>query len=184
MGHWSDPIEIGFPELFSSLDRSGFPELADNEEGLCLHADNLSFESGLFACNLLLSFAFSRKFFGNFRRVGRAINIIIENADTGQCHRMNLEDPHKTYPSLAGDNHYSGSGVVHPGVKTAYREIPLTIELDNPGWGPHVFFRAVLQDHSSNILALNLFEEVSVCSFVDGKQISQKLSAENSESGG
>jgi len=182
MSHWSDPIDIDFPELFSSVDREGFPELSEGDEGLTLHADNLKYEDGVFSCNLLLSFAFSREFLSSFRRVGSAINILIENVDTGQCYKMNLDDPHKTYPIIAGDNFDPAIQTAPPGLKTSYREIPLTMVIENPGWGPHLFCRAVLQNHTSNIVALDVSDKVSIFCFVNGTPHSPSLSKEDSDS--
>jgi hypothetical protein len=181
MSLWNSPLEISFPELFLSLVREGFPELGEKDEGICLYADNLSYLDGIFSCQLLVTFAFGRKYFSSFNRMGKAINILIENADTGQSYQMNLDDPHKTYPENSGDNFNPDNAKNFDGIKTSYREIPLTIELDNPGWGPHLFIRAVLQDFTSNTLAVDFTEDVSISSFLDGKTHTLMLSEEESE---
>lgn len=181
MSQWSSPLEINFPELFSSQNRKGFPELAEEEEGICLYADNLSYEDSIFSCQLLVSFTFSRKFLCSFNRIGKAINLLIENADTGQCYQMNLDDPHKNYPAYSSDNFDPSIAKDLPGIKTSYRQIPLMIELENPGWGPHLFIRAILQNFTSNILALDFSDEVKISSFMDGEVHTVNLSEEESE---
>lgn len=181
MAQWNHPLEIDFPELFTSVDREGFPVLDDGEKGIRIYADNLSFEEDLFSCHLLVSFAFSRQFHSSFKRIAQAITLLIENADTGQYHHMNLIDPHKKYPSLDGDNFDSNSGNGFKGIKTSYREIPISMVISKPGWGPHLFIRAVLQDITSNVLAINFGNELEISSYLNGLAFSVQLSSSDDE---
>jgi len=167
MSQWNIPIEIDFPELYSFTDRFGFPVLPDWEEGIRIVADELNYEDNFFSCHLLMSFAFKRKFASSFQDIDQAINIIIENADTGQCHHMNLVDPHKKFKSLQGDNFKPEKSIEGDGILTQFCEIPFNLELNSPGWGPHLFIRSTLQKFTSNILAIDISEEVKLTSYLD-----------------
>ena len=115
MSQWSSPLKIETPELFSSINRKGFPTIASGEEGIRVYADKLNYQEGLFSCQLLISYAFARQFISSFKRPGQALIVLIENAETGQCHQMNLTDPHKRYPSLDGDNYSVDTAKPHKG---------------------------------------------------------------------
>jgi hypothetical protein len=179
MSLWNEPLELDFPELFSSMDRTGFPQVSDAEQGIRIYADNLSYEDNLLSCNLLITFSFKRAFATRFQRIGQALNVIVENADTGQSAFFNLNDPHKKYPSIKGDNLLSEPKSIKKGRKTSYREIPLTIELNNPGWGPHLFVRVALQAFVSNILAVDVSEEPRLSSYLNDEPYSVDLEDED-----
>lgn len=181
MAQWNHPLEIDFPQLFTSVDREGFPVLGDGEEGIRIFADNLNFEEDVFSCQLLVSFAFSRQFCCRFKRLAQAITILIENADTGQYHHMSLIDPHKIYPSLDGDNFNPSDQNRLTGIKTSYREIPISMAISNPDWGPHLFMRAVLQDITSNLLAFNFSNELEMSSYMNDQPFSVQLSSNDDE---
>jgi hypothetical protein len=170
MSQWDTPIEIDFPDLFSSIDRAGFPVLPDWEQGIRIYVDNLNYEDGLLYGHLLVSFAFKRQFLSGFQDIDQAINIIIENVESGQCHYMNLIDPHKKFPSMQGDNFNSINTSDGKGVMTSYCEIPFTMKLKNPGWGPSLFIRAILQKFTSNIIAIDCSEDLSLVSFLNNEE--------------
>jgi len=169
MGSWNSPLEIAFPELFSSLDRKGFVLLDSKQEGIRIYADKLEYQDGLLSGNLLLTFAFTREFYTSFQRIAKAIVVTIENADTGQCTAIKLIDPHKVYPGFNGDNYSPDKAHESQGIKTSYREIPFSLEVVQPGWGPHLFIRAQLQKFSSNTLALDVRDEIGLDSYMDAR---------------
>ena len=167
MGSWNSPLELDFPELFSSLDRKGFALLDSKQEGIRIYADKLEYQDGLLSGNLLLTYAFTRQFYTSYQRIAKAIVVTIENADTGQCTAIKLTDPHKVYPGFKGDNYSPDKAHESQGIKTSYREIPFGLEIVQPGWGPHLFIRAQLQKFSSNTLALNISDKVLLDSYMN-----------------
>lgn len=170
MARWNSPIEIDFPELFSSLDRKGFALLDSKQEGIRIYADELAYRYGQLSGNLLLTFAFARQFSTSFQRIEQAIVVTIENAETGQSEAIKLTDPHKVYPALEGRNYNPDKAHKSQGIKTSYREIPFSISMHQPGWGPHIFIRAQLQMFSSNTLALDISDEVILGSFLNAQE--------------
>ena len=94
---------------------------------------------------------------------------------------MNLTDPHKIYPSLDGDNFSVDAAKQHKELKTAYREIPLTIECDKPGWEPHLFIHVALQHFVSNILALDFKDEPVISCYMDSQPFSIDFLDEDDE---
>ena len=177
---WDEPMEVSFPALFTFAERSGFPELIDDTDGLRLNADNISYQDGVLSLELLVHYAFQRRFLQQYKRMTKAINIVIENADTGQCHHFNLLDPHKRYAAQAGPNFNSEIENKLPGKKISYCQIPLQIELNNPGWGPHLYIRATLPSYNSNILAFDLSKDVELSSFMNGNSYSLETILEDS----
>jgi len=169
---WDEPMAVNFPALFSAVERPGFDELYEDIDGLRINAENISYQDGYLSFELLVFYAFSREFVSSFKRMQKAINIIVEDADTGQCHHFNLLDPHKRYPVEAGPNFDSELTKPTPGKKISYRQIPLEIELSNPGWGPHLYVRATLQTYNSNILAIDISDSVNLVSFMNGQPYS------------
>jgi len=178
---WDEPIAVNFPKLFSAIERSGFDELYEDIDGLRLNADNIAYQDGCLSFELLVFYAFPREFVSSFRDMQKAINIIIENADTGQCHHFNLLDPHKRYPVEVGPNFDSELTKPTPGKKISYRQIPLEIELSNPGWGPHLYIRAALQSYNSNILAIDISDSVNLVSFMNGEPFSIESTLEEDD---
>ncbi len=163
------------------MDRKDFPVLTSGEEGLRIFADKLNYQDDIFSCQLMISYAFKRQFISQFKRLAQAIVVIIENADTGQYHQMNLNDPHKVYPALEGDNYNASQITDLTGVKTSYREIPLVIELSNPGWGPHLFMHVSLQHFVSNTLALDFTDEPVISSYMNGQPFTINFSDEDND---
>lgn len=176
------PLSIDFPELFTSLDEGAYARLGDeSDEGIRINADDIEYIDGVFSCRLLIEYTFSLKFVSCFQRIQKAIVVSIENAMSGQCTAINLIDPHKVYPASEGPNFNPLNALEEEGHVTAFREIPLSIELERPGWGPHVFMRAQLQDYISNTLAFNFSDTVILSSYLDAKPYTVTLSDEDDE---
>ena len=182
MDQFIKPLEVDFHELFTSLDRIAYARLGDeSEEGIRINADKVEYVDGIFACHLLIEYTFSLQFVSCFHRMEQAIVISIENASSGQCEMFNLLDPHKRYPPYDGPNYNPLSMKEEMGCVTAFREIPLNIELKRPGWGPHIFIRAQLQDFTSNILAFDLGGTVTLSSFLDAQPYTVTLGDNDDE---
>lgn len=176
------PLSIDFPELFTSLDRAAFARLGDeSDEGIRINADDIEYTDGVFSCRLLIEYTFSLKFASCFQRLQQAIVVSIENAMSGQCAAINLLDPHKVYPPSENPNFNPVNASEEEGHVTAFREIPISIKLERPGWGPHLFIRAQLQDFISNILAFNCSDAVVMSSYLDAKPYTVTLSSEDDE---
>jgi hypothetical protein len=176
------PFIIDFPELFTSLDREGFARLGDESaEGIRINADEIEYTDGEFSCRLLIEYTFSLKFVSCFQRIQKAIAVSVENASSGQCEVFSLIDPHKVYPPSESPNFNPSYALDEAGHVTAYREIPLSMKLGHPGWGPHLFMRAQIQGFISNILAFDFSDEFTLSSYLDGKPYTMTLSDADDE---
>lgn len=176
------PLDIDFPELFTSLDSEAHARLGDEaEEGIRINAENIEYEDGVLTCHLFIEYTFSLKFVSCFQRIQKAIVVSIENAASGQCTAINLIDPHKVYPPIKEPNFNSLHASDVPGHMTAYREMPISIKMERPGWGPHLFIRAQLQGYVSNILAFDFDDKVTLSSYLNEKPYTITLSEADDE---
>jgi len=165
---WDNPVELEFPELFSCEDRKGFPDLEDDVHGIVIYADGINYLENTLFLRLMVSYCFSNTFIKLFNNIELAIKIVIENPSNGQSRCFEIQDPHKRYPSHDEQNYTDPSKSTKNQATfdmTSYVEIPLELQLENPGWGPSLFIRALLQETTSNILAFDLSEEGAMTSW-------------------
>ena len=170
---YQEPLEIGFPDLFSSRERPGFPVFLDQREGISLAASDLSYADGELSFQLLVSYQLRREFLSGFQRISSAINVLVEDSQSGRCAHFNLDDPHKVYPARSGDNWRPEARRALPGTRISHREIPLVIATGLSNGYPHLVVRSVLQQHVSNSIAFETARAGAVCHALRGEAVLQ-----------
>lgn len=181
MSNWNEPLEIDFTSLFSYEDQSNSPELEIGEQGIIISADQIEYQDAKLSFHLLISYCFDKSFVKQFQNLKNAITVLVEDGAMGQACNFKLLDPHKRYPDTKGDN-FKAKPNGQPSTKlslvTHYAEIPLELEVINPGWGPSLSVRLVLQQHCSNTLVFDLSDEASMIRLQNGLPFTPKTQSE------
>ncbi len=150
--------------------------------GLRLAAARLDFDGERLSFDLLLAFLIPARLQAAFRRPERAIVCVLEDSG-GRAAWFAASDPHVSYPDEGMPN-FMGLPPALPGDPLDSEEcggwvgIPLRVSLPRPSEpGPSLFVTALLREHVSNTLAIDL-AALSATSFLGGRPSPVRTMAE------